>query len=1248
MLLGRTQRQVQDLKSANSRRSGAYAWTSPGVGIAPASDDDSELLAGPCAPTTWWDDLFRSLINFCCRVTPCRLALLCGLLFLTTMALVGRFVLNTGSDEKQGLRGALWNSSAGLPPIRGAPEHGTPQIREEAKPKDNRTSMHSETAEWASATPQPGAGTTVALHLPHNATNTSFQLDDEEEFVMLPESTAESQTDSTSSSTWKTSFHVDSRFSRTSTGSTTTSKQLASMFVSPVPVDNSSTTRTSSASSFSSTFSSTASNTMPEDARTAIATTTYTTVGSTVTRSFTTFHGTASLATTSPATTHTSSFQTTSTSETIPTTSNLRTTAASSGSTPTTSMTTITDTGTRTSLAAPATDTFTATYSTTSSATTSTITTSSSTMTRTSRTDIGTAPAENAHSTSTTRSIHSNSMAHISVTGTSTLTYTRSTGTTTSLGLSDSTPHGTATNTSTACTSSTVTSTVASKSTSASTTALTTTFTTVTGTATATGDTAFKFQLEGPSPAVPNCYLEPLVPKSGCLRAAVLVGVQFGLNQFGQETTGKRICLNRLREAGLNTFVFRAGVCELWNCSTRAALRKCADGLPLRRGTFLASQDRLVTTGRDRELVLEEDAVAGLALTVFTNEDGSVSLQSREGRYVTARPDGTITASGLVLGTSERFHKTPLGGSDFALRTAHGAWITGGLGRLRASAEATRGHFVLHVREGGSAMSPASGSEGHPLAHRTSVHSMLCRYQEPVGGLGGRQRRSASYVKLWEWNYADVARECQETLGPQGFDAVQLSPFTEHVKGHQWWVRYQPVSFGLNSRSGTALELRRAVATCRAAGVAIIADVVLNHMARPCHSAEAQTNGATPCVGWSGTRYGNRQTEGAQGWDSAGPTDFHHQVDHLTWGACGVGPETGFLCGSLVTTDCSCCKCDMYGLPDWNLSQPTVQEMHSRHLSDLFEMGVTMLRVDAALYMESEHFAAIVHRFPWDVVYQEWWHELAVPGRTDVFGLYRDLHFMRKLADLLHVQNAERSAEVVMLSRGDYFIPPHEALYSTCFHDGRTDNADPATPTFKNGLAFHQQQLFMMASPFPVSVLLWSGYSWKSIEQGPPGCESGDHCVPRSPFTDFLGSATECLPTPTGTPLPAEESSSRQWVCEHRWRGVAGLLQFRKACRGLPVERVWTRGTVPAMRSGHVAFRTGQECFVAIARGGQGDFDLSGLQLQFPSGRYCDLASYDGRSCVREVLVHEDGRIQHGGVPDGDLAAVSVAVRWPS
>ena len=32
-------------------------------------------------------------------------------------------------------------------------------------------------------------------------------------------------------------------------------------------------------------------------------------------------------------------------------------------------------------------------------------------------------------------------------------------------------------------------------------------------------------------------------------------------------------------------------------------------------------------------------------------------------------------------------------------------------------------------------------------------------------------------------------KPCTDCLR-QGFDAVQLSPFTEHVKGHQWWVRH--------------------------------------------------------------------------------------------------------------------------------------------------------------------------------------------------------------------------------------------------------------------------------------------------------------------------------------------------------------------------------------------------------------------------------------------------------------------------
>lgn len=51
---------------------------------------------------------------------------------------------------------------------------------------------------------------------------------------------------------------------------------------------------------------------------------------------------------------------------------------------------------------------------------------------------------------------------------------------------------------------------------------------------------------------------------------------------------------------------------------------------------------------------------------------------------------------------------------------------------------------------------------------RLEVYSDLCGFQEVTGGREGRQRRAPVFVKLWEWNYVDVARECKEYLGPNG------------------------------------------------------------------------------------------------------------------------------------------------------------------------------------------------------------------------------------------------------------------------------------------------------------------------------------------------------------------------------------------------------------------------------------------------------------------------------------------------
>ncbi|CAE7303284.1 amy [Symbiodinium necroappetens] len=202
-----------------------------------------------------------------------------------------------------------------------------------------------------------------------------------------------------------------------------------------------------------------------------------------------------------------------------------------------------------------------------------------------------------------------------------------------------------------------------------------------------------------------------------------------------------------------------------------------------------------------------------------------------------------------------------------------------------------------------------------------AVVSRFCGYQPGKGGLHGEEVRSTVFVKLMEWNYNDIAKECVEYLAPNGFDAVQVAPVTEHVLGYQWWVKYQPVSAGLDTRSGTEAEFRAMVATCRSVGVQVIVDILMNHMASPCKAARKLKKKANwseeedmPCVGWGGSRYGNRLQKGARGWDAANPKHFHHKKEDrlhvlnssnwrlVSMWSCGLTAEAW----QTVSIDCMC------------------------------------------------------------------------------------------------------------------------------------------------------------------------------------------------------------------------------------------------------------------------------------------------------------------------------------------------------
>lgn len=67
----------------------------------------------------------------------------------------------------------------------------------------------------------------------------------------------------------------------------------------------------------------------------------------------------------------------------------------------------------------------------------------------------------------------------------------------------------------------------------------------------------------------------------------------------------------------------------------------------------------------------------------------------------------------------------------------------------------------------------------------------------------------STLVHLFEWRWEDIALECERFLGPYGYGGVQVSPANENAMIRQdvvqrpWYERYQPVSYKLESRSGT-------------------------------------------------------------------------------------------------------------------------------------------------------------------------------------------------------------------------------------------------------------------------------------------------------------------------------------------------------------------------------------------------------------------------------------------------------------
>jgi alpha-amylase len=440
--------------------------------------------------------------------------------------------------------------------------------------------------------------------------------------------------------------------------------------------------------------------------------------------------------------------------------------------------------------------------------------------------------------------------------------------------------------------------------------------------------------------------------------------------------------------------------------------------------------------------------------------------------------------------------------------------------------------------------------------------------------------KSGVFVHLFEWRWPDIAAECENFLGPKGFTAVQVSPPSEHALlpgyGFPWWQRYQTVSYQVQSRSGSRAEFADMVARCRAVGVGIYVDAVLNH-------TTAQATG-TGSAGTKFTKY-------------AYP-ELYTQADFHT-PACQI-QDTDYTTSAEHVQ-----RCELVGLADLDTASATVQAKLAAYLSDLLALGVRGFRLDASKHMAPADLAAVLAQVtPRADEAPYYFLEVIDYGGEAVHATdYLDVGGSAELdvtefkykgvGDAFLGRAAKSISSLSLLSEQAWKLLPSERAV-TFINNHDTQRGDAAF--YQDGPAHDLATVFMLAFPYGYPSVM-SSYGFDRTTG--PGRDIG-------PPTDGGGSTH-----PVYEPGQSEPScvagpytkTTKGWICEHRARYVSSMVLFRKTAAGAAVGNIWENG------ANQLAFSRGDRAFVAINH--EAAALSQTLKTGLAAGKYCDVLSGD-------------------------------------
>eukprot|EP00928_Gymnodinium_smaydae_P049886 TRINITY_DN334_c1_g1_i1.p1 TRINITY_DN334_c1_g1~~TRINITY_DN334_c1_g1_i1.p1 ORF type:complete len:411 (+),score=65.78 TRINITY_DN334_c1_g1_i1:411-1643(+) len=313
----------------------------------------------------------------------------------------------------------------------------------------------------------------------------------------------------------------------------------------------------------------------------------------------------------------------------------------------------------------------------------------------------------------------------------------------------------------------------------------------------------------------------------------------------------------------------------------------------------------------------------------------------------------------------------------------------------------------------------------------------------------------------------------------------------EHIEGSAWWTRYQPVSYKLESRSGNESAFTDMIQRCNKAGVRVIIDAVINHMA------------ASSGTGTAGSPFGSRN------FPAAGYTQdhFHHYPGDAN-NNCGV--SNYFDINNVQT-------CDLDGLPDLCTACEGTRAILSAYLKKLLSLGPNIgFRIDAAKHQRASELGAVLAAagHPWN--FQEVIGasgEPVTPGMYFQNGLVTEFEFARKVVP--NVKDMGKLRFLGGFGSNWNVMPSNKAV---TFLDNHDTQRGEAMLTYKDGDLYYLATVFMLATPYGYPKIM-SSYNFDSHDQGPPS-------------------------------LPVRCGSG--WVCEHRRAEVANMVAWRRVAGQSP------------------------------------------------------------------------------------------------